>query len=326
MNDIYKLITNFFTNYMIGERGFSNNTVKSYRDTFVLYFNFLIENKINLFKNNNLFTQIYVLDFLKHLEDSGSSISTINQRLAAIKSFCNYAIRYKPESFNDIIQIKKLMPKKTIENKIDYLTKDEIKSLIESINSVTELKDLAIISLLYETGARVQELIDLKVNDLYLGTPSTIILHGKGRKIRKIPINDRCKKILYEYIKKYKIDDYLFINNSHNKYTRAGISYIISKYVDRAREKDKLLFRIKVHPHVLRHSKAMHMLENGVNLIYIRDFLGHSSVTTTEIYAKCNPELKRKHLETVTLKIESNINNNIMDSKDELIEWLRQNI
>ena len=326
MNDISKLISNSFTNYMIDERGFSNNTVKSYRDTFVLYFEFLTEKKINIIKNNNLFTQKYVLEFLSYLEDKGSSISTINQRLAAIKSFCNYAIRYNPECFNEISRIKQLKPKKSIENKIDYLTKDEVKLLIESIDSTHEIKDLAIVSLLYESGARVQELIDLKTSDIFLGTPSTIILHGKGKKIRKIPINDRCKKILSEYIKRYKIDNWLFINNSHNQYTRAGISYIISKYVNRARLKDKLLFKIKVHPHVLRHSKAMHMLENGVNLIYIRDFLGHSSVTTTEIYAKCNPELKRQYLETVTLKIESNINNTITDTKDELIDWLRNNI
>ena len=151
------------------------------------------------------------------------------------------------------------------------------------------IRDLAILTLLYDSGARVQELITLKICDINFNN-KTLDLYGKGRKNRTIPFIKTNNKNLEKYIKVYNINfnsnSLLFFNSKKESLTRMGITYIINKYVKIAKKKSPIEFQIKVTPHVFRHSKAMHLLESGVNLIYIRDFLGHESVTTTEIYAK----------------------------------------
>ena len=136
--------------------------------------------------------------------------------------------------------------------------------------------------------------------------------------------------ILNKYTAIYKISDsteVLFTNKQAKPLTRSGISYILKKHSDSARIKNPQIFGMAtVHPHVLRHSKAMHLLESGVNLIYIRDFLGHSTVITTEIYAKSNPEIKRKYLENAASNIDISVNKFSEKEKESLLEWLKQNI
>ena len=122
------------------------------------------------------------------------------------------------------------------------------------------------------------------------------------------------------------MDKILFTNRYKQPLSRSGISYILNKYAAAARSDAPDLYEKKIHPHVLRHSKAMHLLENEVNLIYIRDFLGHSSVTTTEIYARCNPELKRKYIEKSALVIEDALRPYSANEKEDLISWLRNNL
>lgn len=333
MNKITSLITGFFTVYLINERGLSTNTIKSYRDTFILYFRFL-ECKKNIRFNKidiSIFSFENVIDFLDYLEtELHCSINTRNQRLAALKSFSFYATRKFPEYINDFNQILNIKVKKVETKTVPYLTVNGIKLLLSvpSIYSNTGLRDMAILSLMYESGCRVQELIDLKVEDIFFQNTDVVRLHGKGNKIRLVPISENCSNIIKKYINSKKIEDgnYLFTNHSKKQFTRAGISYLLNKYVEVAKKQDPTLFTIKVHPHVLRHSKAMHLLENGVNLIYIRDFLGHESVTTTEIYAKCNPELKRKYLSQNAKSIEEGLVEYSQNEKDELIEWLKNNI
>lgn len=333
MNKIASLITSFFTVYLMNERGLSTNTIKSYRDTFVLYFRFL-ERKKNIKFNKidiSIFSYENILNFLDYLEaDLQCSVNTRNQRLAALKSFSSYAIRKYPEYINDFNQILSIKVKKTETKTVPYLTVSGIKLLLSAPNiySNTGLRDMAILSLMYESGCRVQELIDLRVNDIFFQNTDVVRLHGKGNKIRLVPISNNCSSIIKKYIHSKRIEDgsYLFINHSKKQFTRAGISYLLNKYVEIAKKQDPTLFPVKVHPHVLRHSKAMHLLENGVNLIYIRDFLGHESVTTTEIYAKCNPELKRKYLSQNSKLIEEDLIEYSQNEKDELLDWLRHNI
>ncbi len=198
------------------------------------------------------------------------------------------------------------------------------------VHVTCDIRDLAILSLLYESGCRVQELIDLKYDDLSLNSPATISVTGKGNKTRIIPISNKVVSILNKYTAIYKISDsteVLFTNKQAKSLTRSGISYIIKKHSDSARIKNPQIFGMAtVHPHVLRHSKAMHLLESGVNLIYIRDFLGHSSVITTEIYAKSNPEIKRKYLENAASNIDISVNKFSEKEKESLLEWLKHNI
>jgi site-specific recombinase XerD len=181
---------------------------------------------------------------------------------------------------------------------------------------------------LYDSGARVQELIDLRVCDVTLQTPAVLTLTGKGNKTRRVPIMKNTASLLQNYLLENKLDkpwknEYpLFVNNQHHKLTREGIAYIISKYVASAR-KESTIVPPKVKNHMLRHSKAMHLLQAGINLIYIRDFLGHVDLKTTEIYARADTEMKRKAIENAYPDL---IDPNLPDwNKDQtLLSWLAE--
>jgi site-specific recombinase XerD len=182
--------------------------------------------------------------------------------------------------------------------------------------------------LLYDSGARVQELADLKVGDIRTASPSTVKLTGKGNKSRIVPLMKPMSELLKQYLKENNLtgthaSDYpLFGNRSQKKLTRAGIAYIVKKYAGQAIKEAPELFPDRLSPHCFRHSKAMHLLQSGVNLVYIRDFLGHADIQTTDVYARIDGEMKRKALEKRT--------NNIVSEKmpewqcnAELMNWLK---
>lgn len=184
-------------------------------------------------------------------------------------------------------------------------------------------------TLLYDTGARVQEIIDLNICDLKLTPPTTVKLIGKGQKVRIVPIMPQTTKIVKTYMDNFQLTDKhslavpVFFNKQTSKLSRSGIAYILKKHFEEARKDSSELFPSKISPHALRHSKAMHLLEANVNLIYIRDFLGHESVSTTEIYAKSNPELKRKAIEEASSNVlpKETLTTN---DKEVLMVWLKE--
>ena len=168
----------------------------------------------------------------------------------------------------------------------------------------------------------------MQVADIRAKAPATIRLTGKGNKTRIIPLMPQTISIIRKYMADQELLDEikgkepLFSNRMRKKMTRAGLSYILNKYVEQARVANKDLFPKKMSAYVLRHSKAMHLLQSGVNLIYIRDFLGHSSVTTTEIYAKSDPEIKRKAIEGASAKVLPKEKFSVKEKKD-LCDWLK---
>lgn len=332
--DISHYITGFFTDYLNREAGLSTNTIKSYRDTFVLFFKYLDENgicKIRKIKMDILNVNT-ITGFLNWLEESrGNSINSRNQRLAALKAFCNYVIRKNPEESSICQNVLNIRVKKAPQKSVEYLTVNAVECLLKMPDKYSSkgMRDLAIMSLLYESGCRVQELIDLKLGNISFRVPNTVTLTGKGNKARVIPISKNVTDILKVYLESAGIRDvehHVFVNRYNEPLSRSGVAYILDKYGQMARDIKPELFTSKLHPHILRHTKAMHLLENGVNLIYIRDFLGHSSVTTTEIYAKCNPELKRKYIEQASNLITEQIEEYNSKEKSTLLEWLRNNI
>jgi site-specific recombinase XerD len=187
---------------------------------------------------------------------------------------------------------------------------------------------LTLLCTLYDTGARVQELIDLRACDVMLENPAVITLTGKGSKARRVPVMKNTAELLKRYLMEQNLDKQwksqypLFTNSQHNKLTKEGVAHIICKYADAAR-KTSLLIPTNIRPHMFRHSKAMHLLQAGVNLIYIRDFLGHVDLKTTEIYARADTETKRKALENAYPDL---VDSNLPDwSKDEaLLSWLSE--
>lgn len=311
----------------------SENTIISYKYTFISLLKY-ISNVLNK-KIQNItlhdFNKDVVGNYLNYLEnDKKNSISTRNQRLAAIKSFFDYLAENDIKYISLSNEINTIKFKKKQDNTIKYLSKEAIKEILSLPNTSTKdgIRDLAILTLLYDSAARVQEIIQLKCSDVNL-EKKIIYLNGKGRKQRIVPLLSSTVKILEKYLNVYNLDDksnkLLFFNAREEKLTRMGISYIINKYVNVAREKNPVNFPISVSPHTFRHSKAMHLLESGVNLVYIRDFLGHSSVVTTEIYAKTNPEIKRKAIEKHSENLSKEVHYT-KKQKEDLLSWLKKNL
>ncbi len=327
-----KLVQDFFTSYLSSQRGISDNTIDNYRNTFVqllLYFKNVLNISSDKIKMEDMTVKL-VTDFLNWLENSRHvSISTRNNRLAGIKSFFKYVSYHYPEYLEQCTLIREIEFKKNETKPINYLTIDAIKHLFTTFdaNNKKDLRNLCVVMLLYESGARVSELTHIKTFELNLTAPHKLVLHGKGNKTRYIPIDLTVISYIKRYIEVYEIDtdDYLFMNAQGQKLTREGISYIVKKCFKRAQSLRPDLYPDNISPHSLRHSKGMHLLENGVNQIYIRDFLGHVSVTTTEIYAKANPEVMRKHIEEASSDIIDKEDYN-SEEKDDLLDWLSKEL
>ncbi len=331
--DFAKHLTEFLSVYLPTQKNVSKNTIYSYRDTFKLLINYCQEikktpaEKITL----SIVSSQWLTDFLQWLEtDRKCSISTRNQRLAAIHSFFRYLQAEEPSGIFNFQKIMSIPIKKAQKKIVEYLTPEAIKLLLKQPDkqSLRGRRDLTLMSVLYDSGARVQEVCDLKIGDVTLQEPAVITLIGKGNKIRRVPMIKNTASLLKIYLLENKLDkpwekeNPLFTNNQHRKLTKEGVSYIIAKYVASAREKSTLI-PVRVHAHMLRHSKAMHLLQAGVNLIYIRDFLGHVDLKTTEIYAKADTETKRKAVENLYPDL---IESHLPDwSKDQtLLSWLSE--
>lgn len=230
---------------------------------------------------------------------------TRNQRCATLRSFFKYMMYIEPSHLQTWKEICTIRLKKCEQRVVCYMTIEEIKCLLEQIETDTlkGRRNLVMLSLLYNTGARVQELIDLTPKSIRLSKPYMIEIFGKGSKQRLVPLDDAIVKLTEQYIKEnhlnepFKLDSPLFPNSWGEKLTPPGINYIIDKYVTMAKNIYPNLFQKKISAHIFRHSRAMHLLQAGVNLVYIRDILGHVSIQTTEIYARSDSEQKRNALE-----------------------------
>jgi len=326
-------LTNFLSRYLPGIAGLSQNTIMSYRDTFSLFLDFCSKNKkikpekITLEHLNRKLVE----DYLEWLEKIRKCIaSTRNVRLAAFHSFCRYLQMEFPDFMHPAQQILSIPMKKNKKVSVEYITVEAMKFLLEKPDSSTKggRRDMVLLSLLYDSGARVQELADIKVRDFRTTYPATIKLMGKGNKTRIVPLMKPMAKLLNSYLEENRLlephtfDYPLFSNRSKNKFTRAGIAYVVKKYAISAIKETPELFPEKLSPHCFRHSKAMHLLQSGVNLIYIRDFLGHVDIQTTEVYARVDGEMKRKALEKNSHGIISDKIPKWQNDK-ELISWLK---
>lgn len=303
-------LTEFLKIYLPGHRGLSANTIVSYRDTFRFMLVYAEESygipaeKLTLAE----MTAEFIYGYLNWLEtERNNSIMTKRQRLAAIHVFIQFLKLRKPEYLLEFQKILDIKIKKKDSGNIGYLSPDEVQKLLSEPNLTQRYgrRDMVLLSLMYDSGARVQEICDLRVSDVRLAKPSTVTLTGKGGKSRIVPLMGETAEAVRKYIVENRLStpekqSYpLFTNHADTKLTRAGVAYILRKYCDAARDKSAV-FPKSVSPHQLRHSKAMHMLKAGTDLIYIRDFLGHSQLATTEIYAKADTGMKRQAIENAS--------------------------
>lgn len=246
-----------------------------------------------------------MVHFLQWLEDERNcKAATRNQRLAAIHSFFSFLMVEEPQYIQQCQQVLSIPMKKADKPPLMYLPLDSIKGLLEQPDRTTTQckRDAVLLSLLYDTGARVQELVDLRVCDVALNDTVTIILTGKGGKSRIVPVMKPTGELLKQYIEGAGLSspvysrNPLFTNRGNKPLTRAGVTYILKKYAGQAQAAGVKDISDEITPHWLRHSKAMHLLQSGANLVYIRDLLGHSDISTTEIYARADEKIKRKAL------------------------------
>jgi len=331
--DFAYYLSAFFTKYLPNECGSSTNTVSSYRDTFLLLLGYLRDEKGVRIERLQLkdFHKDLVREFLDWIETGRHcSVATRNVRLTAIHSFFRYLQFEYPDFLLEWQKILDIRVKKTEQGTLTYMTLEGIKLLLQMPDRRTKSgrRDVALLSLMYDTGARVQEIADLTPSMVRLSAPSTIKLVGKGKKARIVPLMEKQADILSRYMIENRLNipnanQYpLFSGRRGEKFTRAGISYILRKYVEMARALDASLVPPKFSPHCLRHSKAMHLLQSGVNLVYIRDLLGHVSVQTTEIYAKADSHKKREAIEQAYTDVSPEIKPQ-WEGNHDLIEWLR---
>lgn len=332
-NDFSMLLTSFLSKHLPGQRNVSTNTIISYRDNFKLFIRYCMDVQGISLKNLQMqyIDRAMVLNYLGWLEkDRGCSVSTRNQRLAALKSFFHYVSSENPEYLFQCQQIISIPMKKTASKVINYLSPEGIHSLLMQPDTKTwkGRRDHALLVLLYDAALRVQELVDLKIQALRLEIPAVVQVVGKGRKARTIPLGEKTSRVVGDYIRELQERTHstpsssLFQNSRGSNLTRVGVSEILNRYIVMMKENGCSKYITgSISPHSLRHSKAIHLLQSGVPLIYIRDFLGHSSVTTTEIYAKVDAEEKRKAVENA-YPVQSQEKIPKWEKDKDLLEWL----
>lgn len=306
--DFALALRRFLTGHLAGLRGCSPNTIVSYRDAFKLlicYFRdeqHLSPEKLTL----DHIDADAITGFLTWLHTSRhNSASTANQRLATIDSFFTWMQTQDPVRMARCQDILAIPASRVDRPAVAYLSVDQTRALLAAPDRSTRTgrRDATLLASLYDTAARVQELADLTVRDIRLDRPSMAALTGKGRKSRHVPIDLNTTTLLAAYLAERHLDrpgredDPVFFNQHGVKLSRGGIAWILRKHQSQAG--DPTLTGARLSPHVLRHSRAMHLYDSGVPLPYIRDILGHANLSTTEIYARASTEAKRRALEAV---------------------------
>jgi integrase/recombinase XerD len=304
--DFALFLRRFLTAHLAGLRGYSPNTIASYRDAFKLLICYFRDER-SVPPERLTLEQVdaaAITGFLHWLRTSRhNSASTSNQRLAAIDSFFTWMQSQDPARMACCQDILAIPASKHDRPAVAHLSTGQTRQLLALPDRSTRAgrRDAALLATLYDTAARVQELADLTVRDIRLDNPAMAALTGKGRKTRHVPIDTNTAALLAAYLAERHLDspgreDHpVFFNQHRSKLSRGGIAWILRKY--QAQATDPALANARLSPHILRHSRAMHLYDAGIPLPYIRDILGHGDLSTTEIYARASTEAKRKALE-----------------------------
>lgn len=302
------IIRDYFTDHLPRLRGSSPHTIHSYRDSIVLLLRYVAEQR----KKSVVALDLADLDpsgilaFLSHLEDQrNNGVATRNVRLAAIHAFFRFVASRNPEQLELAQRVIAIPFKRAQHRAIDYLEYEEIDSILKTVDRTTQkgVRDYALLATMFNTGGRVQEIVNLRVRDFQLIKPFQVRLFGKGRKERYCPLWPETAAVLRSFCKQRKIElspeAHLFVNHRGQPLSRFGVRYILSRCLDAAAEDAPTLARKRLHPHSMRHSTAVALLKSGVDLSTISHMLGHSSPTTTNRYAKVDLEMKREAIAKV---------------------------
>jgi integrase/recombinase XerD len=301
-NALARALRTFFGDHLPRVRGVSPHTVCSYRDSFTLLLRFLATRRRRAVVALDLADLVpdEILAFLDHLEaERHNSPSTRNARLAAVHAFARHTATSHPEHLELCQRLLAIPFKRARPRVVEYLEMEQMRALLEAPDTGTTegRRDHTLFLAMFNTGARVQEILDMRPCDLQLERPFQVRLRGKGRKERFCPLWQQTAEALASLIHESRLDPQatqpLFRSGRGNPLTRFGVRYLLRKYVERARASVPTLTAKRVHPHTLRHTTAVHLLQAGVDMVTISHWLGHASVETTNRYAAVDLEMKR---------------------------------
>jgi integrase/recombinase XerD len=330
-NGLARALRDFFSDHLPRLRGFSSHTVLSYRDSLRLLLCFVASRHratVSTLDLDDLGPQ-EIIDFLHHLEHvRGCTAATRNVRLAAIHAFFRYLCARDPERIAQCQRILGVPFKRAQTRPIEYLEYDEIKAVLESIDRSRPdgRRDHALLVTMFNTGARVAEILDLRVSDLQLERPFQVRLVGKGRKERLCPLWPETARLLSDWLEERGLDQRsigrLFLNHRQEALTRFGVRYILAKYCKIAAKELSSLEAKRLHPHTMRHSTAVHLLNAGVDLSTISHWLGHASIDTTNRYASVHLDIKRKAIAKAKPIATSSRRASAWRKNASILEWL----
>jgi len=308
--DLAVSVTRFLTDYLVGERGCSQATVVSYSYAVTSYL-LHVESTTGVGPDRVAladFTADSVRSFLDAVEESGCCASTRNQRLQALKSLAQYAMRENATFLLEGQRICAIRSKKVPRGEVDYLEADQMRAVLSAPDRSTSagLREAAVMSCLYDTGARVSELCGLRLRDLRLRGPASATLHGKGNKTRTVLVSSATADLVLEYLGDIGVDPdaapYLPTRAlrppGRSQYTRQGVYSMVNRAIRlAAKAHPDMALPTETHPHAFRASRAIHLIDDGNSLISVRDFLGHASVSTTQRYLRVRLEQRRESVE-----------------------------
>lgn len=319
-------VSNYTANYLRKIKSISENTIQSYIKGLELYINYLID--IKGIKINNIcstdFSNVIIIDFLEYLKQTrNNSNNTLNQRLSALKSFARYLHRNHLITYDNYANILDIDKLKSEKYKIIELSIEDIKYILAlpDTKNYFGLRDLAYMTLLYDTGCRDSEILNLKPNDVVLKKAcGKISVIGKGNKFRSVPLSNEAVDIIKKYIEKYKIadDSFLFYTTRNGITTRMSddnAARILKKYEILAKKSGYILPHL--HPHLFRHARAMHLYHAGMPMQLVCEWLGHSYIETSMIYAYADFDMKKKALQKLDISVvNSNTIENVVDEEE----------
>lgn len=327
-NLIANYMKRFFSHYLPIQKGLSINTIWAYRDAIKLLLCYAADMLRKSADELNVeeIEEPLVLAFLDHLEnDRNCTPRTRNARLAAIRVFFGYIAREEPALALQCQRIRTIPLKRTEHKTVAYLEEQEMQAVLDAVNvdSRTGIRDRALLLLLYNTGARVSEIVGIKAIDLHLQSAAYVKLIGKGKKHRSCPLWPETAQALQAYLKcrtqKNPAAEQLFLNANGAPVTRFGIRHITRKYAVSAQSQCQSLKTKTVSPHTIRHTTAMHLLRAGNDINMIGYWLGHADINTTHIYVEIDMEMKRRML---TKAAAPRVNKALPWQKPDILQWL----